>query len=232
MKAFSNFLLLAALILTFQNVAAQDGIAFEHGKWAEVKAKAKAENKLIFVDAYAVWCGPCKWMARTTFLDEKVADHYNASFINYKLDMEKGEGPELARAWKIRAYPTLLFIDGEGEVMHKNVGAMAAPEFLSMGEMTSQPGFMPISKMKSMYEAGDYDREFLFRYITRGMDSDLDVKDAITEYRKEMKGDKLFEENNWEVFKRVCRDTDSEEFQYVADNRSRFEEKFGADVVP
>jgi thiol-disulfide isomerase/thioredoxin len=54
-----------AVCLTTQ-VGAQ-GIEFFHGPWSEALAKAKTEDRLIFVDAFASWCGPCKRMAAETF---------------------------------------------------------------------------------------------------------------------------------------------------------------------
>lgn len=37
-------------------------------------AKAKTEDKLLFVDAFAKWCGPCKSMAKNVFTQQKVGD--------------------------------------------------------------------------------------------------------------------------------------------------------------
>ena len=71
--------------------------------------RPKQRIKLVFMDAYATWCGPCKWMSANVFTDPKVADYFNANFVNIKMDMEKGEGPELARQFNLRAYPTLVF---------------------------------------------------------------------------------------------------------------------------
>ncbi len=48
------------------------GIQFEHITFAEGLAKAKAENKLIFVDAFTTWCGPCKMLTSKTFPDSAV----------------------------------------------------------------------------------------------------------------------------------------------------------------
>ena len=113
---------------------APEGIDFFHGSWAEGLAKAKAEKKLIFVDAYAVWCGPCKWMAANTFTDKLVGDYFNKHFVNFKMDMEKGEGRDLARNWGIRAYPTLLFFDSNAGEVHRSMGAKPAADFLKLGE--------------------------------------------------------------------------------------------------
>jgi thiol:disulfide interchange protein len=85
------FLLTIALISTAfvcNKTFAQ--IKFESGTWSQIKAKAKAENKLIFLDAYTTWCGPCKWMARNVFTNDTVAQFYNATFVNAKIDMEAG----------------------------------------------------------------------------------------------------------------------------------------------
>jgi thiol-disulfide isomerase/thioredoxin len=112
----------------------QAQIVFETGTWAEVKAKAKQENKMIFVDAYTTWCGPCKWMAKNTFTDKKVGEYYNANFINYKMDMEAGEGPKFADEFRVEAYPTLLYFNAEGQVAHRTEGSQDANMFLATGK--------------------------------------------------------------------------------------------------
>ena len=48
---------------------------------------------MIFLDAYASWCGPCKMLQKNVFTKKAVGDFYNSKFINVKMDMEKGEGP-------------------------------------------------------------------------------------------------------------------------------------------
>ena len=88
-------------------------INFEKGSWSEALAKAKKEDKIVFVDCYTTWCGPCKWMDKNVFTDGAVAEFYNEHFVNVKLDMERGEGLDIATIYDVRAYPTLLFINGE-----------------------------------------------------------------------------------------------------------------------
>ncbi len=110
------------------------GIEFFHGTWAEAQAKAKKEGKRIFFDAYAVWCGPCKVMARKTFTQKEVADYFNKNFINVKMDMEKGEGPGLARKYKIRAYPTLFIMDDAGKVVGETLGYQTPEQLVSFGK--------------------------------------------------------------------------------------------------
>jgi len=132
-----QLLLLFALGLSSLTAMAQDsatGIQFFEGPFEEALAKAAAEDKLIFMDAYTTWCGPCKWMSKNTFTDGAVADYFNENFINIKMDMERGEGPQLARKFRIRGYPTLLFLDAEGAIAHQKLGALAAEPFLELGK--------------------------------------------------------------------------------------------------
>lgn len=128
------FVFSLALILFALPAAAQSGISFENGSWEEVLAKAKKENKVIFVDAYAAWCGPCKYMANNVFPVAEVGEFYNQNFINYKYDMEKGTGPVFANKYKITAYPTFLFIDGEGNVVHRALGGRDKNGLIALGE--------------------------------------------------------------------------------------------------
>ena len=103
-------------------------------KWNALLAKAKKENKLIFIDAYTTWCRPCIQMAKDVFTLDKVADFYNKNFINVSMDMEKGEGPELGKKYEVEAYPAFLFINGDGELVHRDGGFMEAPSFIQVGE--------------------------------------------------------------------------------------------------
>lgn len=108
-----------------------EGIYFENLSFEEAIQKAKKEDKLIFLDAYAVWCGPCKMMDRTTFKSEKVGEVFNKNFINIKIDMEKGEGPSLARKYQVRAYPTMMLINAEGKVKKRVLGAVKDDRLLN-----------------------------------------------------------------------------------------------------
>ena len=87
------FLLLANFgVMAAGSAQVEEGIKFFEGTWEEALTLAKKEHKIIFVDAYTTWCGPCKQMAKDVFTQKEVGDFYNKSFINVKLDMEKGEG--------------------------------------------------------------------------------------------------------------------------------------------
>lgn len=110
------------------------GIQFMEASWREVLKKAKAEKKIIFLDAYASWCGPCKMLQKQVFTQKEVGNFYNSKFINVKMDMEKGEGPALSQVYPLEAYPTLLFIDGNGKVLKKFIGAPKAEELIALGK--------------------------------------------------------------------------------------------------
>jgi thioredoxin 1 len=110
------------------------GIVFFEGNWEQALAKAAQENKIIFLDAYASWCGPCKVLKARVFPDEQLGLFYNANFINVKMDMEKGEGPQLARKYGITAYPTLFYLKGDGSVVKKVVGYHDQNQLIAIGE--------------------------------------------------------------------------------------------------
>lgn len=114
--------------------AAGGGIQFFKGSWQEALNKSKQENKPIFLDIYATWCGPCKLLKRTTFADKRVAKLYNEKFINVSLDGEIGDGLTLAEKFRIPGYPTLMILNGEGKPLVSNVGFLEAKDFIRFGE--------------------------------------------------------------------------------------------------
>ncbi|MDX1653069.1 MAG: thioredoxin domain-containing protein [Brumimicrobium sp.] len=107
------------------------GIDFQDITFQQALDRAKKEKKLIFLDAYAEWCGPCKWMNANVFTDQEVGSLFNENFINLKMDMEKGEGPEIARKYQVRAYPTMFLIDSEGKIVKRILGAKQKKDLIS-----------------------------------------------------------------------------------------------------
>jgi len=114
----------------------EEGIQFFRGNWEAAKALAAKENKIIFLDIYASWCGPCKALKRNTFSDSEVGTFYNKHFINVALDGEAGEGSDLAQKYRIKGYPTLLFMDSNGQLIKKAAGYHNPKAFLSLGKKT------------------------------------------------------------------------------------------------
>lgn len=127
---FCASLLLAKPFLNFNSSEiTQDssGIQFFHGSFDELLLKAKKENKPIFVDAFATWCGPCKSLSKNVFTQKEVGDYFNANFINYKITVEdnKGATPEgrlFVQKYSLDAYPTMFFLSPDGSVLNKIVG--------------------------------------------------------------------------------------------------------------
>ena len=110
------------------------GIKFFKGTWEEALALAKKENKLIFLDAYASWCGPCKMMKSKVFSKSTPGILFNENFINVAIDMEKGDGKFLSRKYEIKAYPTLLFIDYKGNAKQESIGYHNERELISFAK--------------------------------------------------------------------------------------------------
>lgn len=77
LSIFLSALFISTLSAQTADTSKPAGIQFFHGTWAEALAKSKAENKLIFLDAYATWCGPCKMMKRLTFTNAEVIEFYS-----------------------------------------------------------------------------------------------------------------------------------------------------------
>lgn len=136
------------------------GIKFEDSNFAAILAKAKKENKLVFVDAYASWCGPCKLMVKNIFPLQTVGDYYNSHFVNAKIDMEKGEGIGLAKKYNVKAFPTYLFINGDGEEVHRTLGYVEEKDFIQFAKDAEDPN-KRLTSLKQKFEKGEKDPEFL-----------------------------------------------------------------------
>ena len=132
--------------------------------------KAKVENKLVFMDCYTSWCGPCKMMAEKILPLKEVGEYMNGRFVCIKVDMEKGEGPKLAQKYQVSAYPTFLVIKTDGTVMHRIVGGMLdGKEFIRKVDGAFDQN--SAASMSAEYMAGNRKMEFLLKYTKALLES-------------------------------------------------------------
>ncbi|HSR39948.1 MAG TPA: thioredoxin family protein [Phnomibacter sp.] len=145
----------------------EKGIRFEHGTtWQAVLAKAKRENKYIFVDAFTTWCGPCKAMAKNIFPQEEVGRFFNANFINLKVQLDTTVNDNIeVKLWykdahdimvnyQVKVFPTYLFISPNGMLAHRAVGASDAATFIQKGKNALDPAKQYYTLLQH-YKAGD-----------------------------------------------------------------------------
>ena len=165
-KLITLFTLLALWCLNVSvNAQENKGIAFlpEGTLFKDAVAKAQQTGKMIFLDCYTSWCGPCKMMANTVFPQEKVGAYMNPRFVSIKIDMEKGEGVELTKKLQISAFPTFIFFNSNGEEIGRFLGGCDADKFIANVEKNSTDNGS--ADMDKRFAAGERDPQFLMQYL-------------------------------------------------------------------
>lgn len=215
------------LLLSIVNVKAE-GIEFFHGTWEEALEAAKTQDKVIFVDAFTTWCGPCKRMAKTVFTKEEVGDFYNQNFICMKIDMEKPEGRAFQQKYPVSAFPTLYYIDGDGKTVYNTKGARSAEQFLDLGRTvlgkTDKSG-----EFAEKYEEGDRDPELILNYVKALNKAGKPSLKIANEYLHSQ--DDLTTDFNLQFIYEAVVEADSRIFNLLIKNRAAIEQLTSKEAV-
>lgn len=230
MQKYILTLLCSALLAT---VYAQNrSIEFRDETWQEITEQARKEKKMIFVDCYTSWCGPCKMLAKNIFTQDSVADFYNGNFVCFQIDMEKGEGPELAKKYSVVAFPTLLYIDAQGELKHCVVGYQQAGELIQNGR-NALIGQNTLPDFQKRYEAGERDSEFVKEYIEvlyKAYRPQLQ-REVATEYINTLSERDFYTRETWNIIIKNLSDPLSPVLKKVAANKFRFSQVVAKDTI-
>jgi thiol-disulfide isomerase/thioredoxin len=230
--------LFAALLLYSGNMAAQNrSNSFDSTSLERSIEKAKSDNRLIFIDCYTSWCGPCKEMSKHVFTQDSVADFFNAHFVNVKLDMEKGEGPAVQKEFHVEAFPTYLLLNGNRKLIYRFVGGMPADTFLAR----IKKGMDTLNRMAILnerYNNGERTKELLQEYIKikiEGMEISVGEKVAAEYFEMLTQKEKVLPEN-WFLFGEnryslYLSNVHSRTFQYMADHWREFARSNGKKAV-
>ena len=221
--------LLMWICATLVGYAQNQGIQFFQGNWSEAVSQAKMNNKLIFVDFYTQWCGPCYNMAKDVFTRQDVGQFYNNHFVNVKMDAENGEGIELSKKYKVRSYPTYAFIDpATEELVHRSGSRQSAEQFIYTAESAITPHLRSFF-LDEEYNKGNREQSFLVNYITykRTVYANKEVLNAFDELLKQVS---LSDGTVWDLY--VASISGPNVYtKYVSDHYEEFCEKLGKDAV-
>ncbi|WP_099291565.1 TlpA family protein disulfide reductase [Butyricimonas sp. Marseille-P3923] len=209
----------------------ETGIRFFEGSWNEALAESRKTGKPIFMDCYTVWCVPCKRLAQEVFTKPEVGEYFNSRFINVKMDMGTDQGKELNKRYKVTGYPTLLFLDKDGNMSHRIVGAPDGKILLREAVRAIEGN--GYTSMNRMYTEGNRQPGFIQNYMEV-----LDVAgegkkaaDICLEYFDTLDKTKLKEREYWDLFIKYVKDVDSDEAKYVYKNRKEFINLYGEKEV-
>lgn len=225
--------IITSILVLFSIVAAHaDGIEFNHDlKFQEALDKAKADGKLVFIDCYTSWCGPCKRLSAQVFTQPQVGAYFNEHFVNVKFDMEQGEGPDIANRYQVRAYPTLLWLDGDGNVKHKVVGGLDPDGLIENAKKPNDPMPGIVTGMKQKYTSGNREVSFLSDYLTAMQASNMKTDEVLNEYLKVLSPKDLQSETVLKTIANSAIDLKSPAVPFIQKNKTIFEEKLGKEAI-
>ncbi len=186
-----------------------------------VKA-AKSENKMVFIDFYTDWCGPCKMMARDVFPQKKVGEYFNKNFVCIKLNAEK-EGKELAKRFEVKAYPTFLVLNTKEEVVLDIKGSMDADTFIAKVVDGLNPDMTP-ARMEERYNSGERTPELINAYAMHLMQQHKEEEGfkVINDYYASLSDAQRVDDVNLFLYTRYTLDLKDEKAAYMIAHRNEF----------
>lgn len=218
---------------TFSGLYAQ-GIAFNNDSFSAAVKAAAQERKLVFMDCYTSWCGPCKALARDVFTNDTVGDFFNKHFVCVKVDMEKEDGPELARRFQVRAYPTLLFINPDDmNVAYRLTGGRRGAQWLvEAGEKALDPSSNLIG-LAEAYANNKQDTVIVAKYLSclSETSSAALLDSVLSEYLQNATVANKCSEATWKMLERYVKDPYSSWFEYLYIHASDFAAVVGQERV-
>lgn len=213
----TTFALLVSTILSAQ-------INFDEGNWFKALEKAADQKSLIFLDGYTTWCGPCKMMDKNVYSRRTVGEFFNANFINFKMDMEKGPGPSLAKKFGIPGYPSYSFVAPNGQLVNSAFGYLGGDALIELAKEA-------LAKFKQMdMTSNSVNPKIKYDIALASVESNApEGQQLVAEYLdKQPVWDT--QENMYLILKSI-QSPGTKAYHFFVENRASFEQMFGREEV-
>ncbi|MHC1779634.1 MAG: thioredoxin family protein [Bacteroidales bacterium] len=217
-------------IATLSSVTSYAQINFEKGSFSETLKKASDEGKMIFMDCFTDWCMPCKILDHFVFKSVEGGEYFNAKFINFKIDMEKGEGIELQKKYNVTSFPTLLLINPDGSEHNRLTGATNNPkEFIARVEEASKKENSPEYQRK-LYESDKSRANLYFAFLLSRGEYNT-VSELMLETFKVRTVEENFSKESFELYDKAVHDIFNPLFSEILEDIDEAKRLLGNDKV-
>ena len=228
-----RMLMVVVLSTTTISFASAQGIKFVESNFKEALAQAEQEKKLLFMDCYTSWCGPCRLLANRVFINDSIGQFFNKHFVSLKVDMEKGEGPALARQYGVKAYPTLLFIDpSTQEIVSQVVGFRTVKALLEDAQKAANPN-RNLQGLAAQFNENPTNPAIASAYLEGLWAASLTQErdETLKNYLSRLTPEEICTTDNWKILSAHTENPYSYAFDCLHKNREGFRNVMGKEAV-
>ena len=210
------------------------GIQFESSTFDAAIDKASKEKKMLFMDCYTPWCGPCKRLAQKVFPNDTVGAFFNKHFVNLKMDMTKEEGTTLGKVYQVSAYPTMLFINpANKQVVYKLMGAHMDIHWLINEAKKALDPTLNLAGLEAAYLQNKKDAKVVNAYLAGLQGADMLAKrdQILKEYLNQLKGKDQYSRETWDILAPNTSNPYGFAFKYILGHANGFDRSVGRETV-
>jgi|GEM_PF-970765 len=228
---------LILMLFILANPAQAQSVNFRDVAYDQMFPTAQDEQKAVMLYFHFDGCGACVKMEQTAFVDPTVADWWNEHFVSLDVNTRSTDGAEVNKHYGVQMHPTFLFLDAEGNELHKIAGVYSPEEFLTQGKLVLSES-NTLSAFHKKYENGERSGDFLLTYCYMLRDADeLDTL-RVNDYLRTLQAGDYFKEKNKRFVYEYClhhfevyTPYGSAAFAHLLEHREGYDELFAPDQV-
>lgn len=229
MRKFIYIIFLFLVSFACAQEPAKNGIQFRSITFEQAKEASGKEGKMVFMHGYASWCHYCLYMTDSVYPDSTVGAFYNQHFICIKMDLEK-EGAELNKTLKSHTFPTLVFFDSTGQVVHRAAGRHFKPILLELGREAIEPR-RQLRTWLNFYNDGNVSADTAYQVLRKIEVAGMDTQEPLLQYLNRLKPEQVSLPENWKIINELFKSVNAPFMQTFIARKKELEKLYTSKTV-